>query len=1339
MQNPIIEGFQLSPQQKHLWSLCGRDLGTVYRAQCAVHLEGHLDRSLMRQAIENVVQRHEILRTSYHSLPGMDVPLQIINEKAAVSIVEIDLSDKETSIQAGELEVVWQEASRQLADCAQKTLFHVSLISMSLNKHLLQLTLHSLCADTVGLEHLVHAIGQAYTACVNGEELPEELVQYADLSEWQNELLESEDTGAAREFWRRQDFSGHNNLTLPTEKHSALEEVFEPLSLSVVLDSQKAGGVAAIAEAHGVSTSVLLLACWQILLWKLGGESDTIVCVAFNGRKFSELDQALGLFEKYLPVASRLEKHSRFIDVLQQTNGSVRDISRWQECFKWEHAETSLESAPKSRLSSFSFDFNLRPTKFASAGVVFAIERLCSYIDRFQVRLSCVQSDEGLSLEFHYDANLYKQDDVRRLANQYQKLLESIIDTPEGEITTLDIIDDVERRQLLIDFNDTKAMYPLEKCLHQLFEQQAALTPDNVAVTYEEQRLTYAELNGQANQLAHHLQRLGVGPEDLVGICVERSLEMIVGLLGILKSGAAYVPLDPSYPNERLALMLNDAGVCVLITQQSLLRTLPEHQALILCLDTANEILVTESNDNPRSNVSPTNLAYVIYTSGSTGRPKGVMIPHEAIVNRLLWMQTAFPLTCEDLVLQKTPFSFDASVWEFFAPLLAGARLLIARPGGHQDNAYLVRTVAEQGVTTVQIVPSMYRVLLETNGIEACNRSLRRVFCGGETLPVALQERSFALLDAALHNLYGPTETAIDAAFWKCRADSEGTTVPLGRPIGNMQIYLLNRDMKLVPTGVAGELYIGGVGVARGYLKRTDLTADRFVPNPFSKVGGARLYKSGDLARYQATGAIEFLGRLDEQVKLRGFRIELGEIEASLRQHPALLEAVVLAHEQTPDDTRLVAYIVMKSGSAATPNELKDFLREKLPDYMVPTSFVVLQALPMMPNGKVDRRGIASTAEAEIRLDKILALPRDNLEGQLVRIWKQVLGTTEHVGVTDNFFDLGGHSLLAVRLMAQIHKWFGQELPLSILFEGATIGHLAEVLRGQAAVQTPTPIVPIKPKGSRPPFFCVHTGSGEVLCYEPWARYLNEDQPFYGVQDHFAYKEGDPQISIEQMATIYVEALRATQPAGPYLLGGWSFGGLVAFEMARQLVELGQDIPLLVLVDAGAPSFVRQIIEADDAVLLTILANQLTRYSMNDAELRPLTEALRKLDTNEQLKYVIDYFIERDRVGASLDMGYAFEFLKRHLLVFRTRIQVTRNYAPPVYPGRITVFRGSEEPPEVRGLDPTKGWSELSTQPVAVHIVPGNHETMGLEPNVQMLAARLQSCIDEVRVELPVC
>ena len=899
MQKQSIEGFQLSPQQKRVWSLCGRDCATVYRSQCVVRIEGCLHRRILHEAIEKVVQGHEILRTSFHSLPDMDVPLQVINATPAAMLIEVDLTNLDPERQVNELEALLADARRRIAPCEQESLFDLKLVSLSRGHQVLQMTLPALCIDALGLDRLVQSIAHAYAACKHKEELPEEAVQYADLSEWQNELLEAEDTAAGRDFWKRQDLSA-SNITLPAAKQHGSSSTFSPGSFSVAVSSEKAKRLAALAEVHEVTLSVLLLTCWQVLLWKLAGEENVTVCAAFDGRKFSELDQALGLFAKYLPVPAQLERRLSFTDALQQVAARVRDISQWQECFAWNEAETRPDNE-----APFSFDFIARRSEFKSAGVVFTIEKLCSYIDRFQVRLSCLQDDQGLRLDFHYDQNVYDQDAMRRLAGQYQKLLESVITAPESTIGELKVLDEIERRQLLIDFNDTAEFYRLDQCLHQLFEQQAFLTPDHVAVIFEEQELSYAQLNQRANQVAHHLHRLGVGPDDLVGIYVERSVEMIVGLLGILKAGAAYVPLDPSYPHARLEQMMADSGIRVLLSQSQWLETLPQHQARVICLDAADELFASESDEDLRTAVSATNLAYVIFTSGSTGRPKGVMIPHRAIVNRLLWMQRAFPLSTEDLVLQKTPFSFDASVWEFFAPLLAGARLLIVRPGGHQDNNYLVDVVAKERVTTLQLVPSMYRVFLETRGVENCNGSLRRVFCGGEALPVSLQEQSFAILDADLHNLYGPTETAIDAAFWKCSpGSSSGVTVPIGRPIGNVQIYVLDRAMKLLPVGVAGELYIGGAGVARGYLNRPDLTAERFVPNPFSHDAGARLYRTGDLVRYQPNGVIEFLGRIDEQIKLRGFRIELGEIESSLREHPALLDAVVVPREQSLDDQR---------------------------------------------------------------------------------------------------------------------------------------------------------------------------------------------------------------------------------------------------------------------------------------------------------------------------------------------------------------------------------------------------------------------------------------------------
>ena len=514
-----------------------------------------------------------------------------------------------------------------------------------------------------------------------------------------------------------------------------------------------------------------------------------------------------------------------------------------------------------------------------------------------------------------------------------------------------------DRHRILEQWNSTTQEYPYAKILHALMEAQVKRTPDSIAVVFDQHQLSYNDLNQQANRLSRRLLRMGVGPDKLVGICVERSLEMVVGLLAILKAGGAYVPLDPAYPAERLSYMLSDSRVSVLLTQERLVPRLPQHDAQVLCLDRLNEIVAAEDSSNLETNVYPENLAYTIYTSGSTGRPKGAMNTHRAICNRLQWMQQEYQLTDNDRVLQKTPFSFDVSVWEFFWPLITGAKLIVCRPGGHQDGAYLAQLIKDEGITTLHFVPSMLQLFLEEKGIESCS-SLRRVICSGEALPLELQRKFFSRVKAELHNLYGPTEAAVDVTYWKCDRSTELKTVPIGRPIANTQILVLDSSLEPVPIGVPGELYIGGMNLGRGYLGRPELTAERFVPHPFAITPGERLYRTGDLARFLPDGNVDFLGRMDTQVKIRGFRIELGEIEEVLSQHPAVKSVVVLAREDDPGEKRLVAYIVCDSAMEPTVSTLSAFLGAKIPDYMIPSAFVFLKEFPLNPNGKLDRNAL---------------------------------------------------------------------------------------------------------------------------------------------------------------------------------------------------------------------------------------------------------------------------------------------------------------------------------------------------------------------------------------------
>jgi amino acid adenylation domain-containing protein len=660
--------------------------------------------------------------------------------------------------------------------------------------------------------------------------------------------------------------------------------------------------------------------------------------------------------------------------------------------------------------------------------------------------------DTGAGLEgiLIYNPDLFDAITIGRMLSHFKLLLEGIAADPEQRLLQLSFLSQAEWNRLLVEWNDSGANYPHGRTLHELFEDQVERTPDAVAVVFEDHLLTYRQLDCRANQLAHHLGRTGVGPETLVGICVERSMEMVVGLLGILKAGGAYVPLDPTYPRERIDFMASDAGTTVLLTQERLVGAQPDLDVHLVCLDSDWTNIARESLDTAVGDgVTAANLAYVIYTSGSTGKPKGAMNTHRGVCNRLLWMQEAYQLTAVDRVLQKTPFSFDVSVWEFFWPLLTGACLVMARPEGHKDSAYLIETIVAQGITTMHFVPSMLRVFLQGEGLDACN-SLKRVVCSGEALSTDLQARFFACLNAELHNLYGPTEAAVDVTFWPCERESERRVVPIGRPIANIQVYLLDAYLEPVPIGVPGELHIGGVGLARGYHNRPGLTATKFVPNPFSAEPGDRLYKTGDLARYLADGNVEFLGRTDHQVKVRGFRIELGEIEAALTRHPAVRETAVLAREDRPGDKRLVAYLVPTNGREPTVSEIRRFLREGLPEYMVPAIFVMLDTLPLTPNGKIDRRALPLPERVRPTVEQDFVPPRTQVEEILVRIWAEILDI-EQVGVHDNFFEVGGDSLLIMPMIARAEQE-GLHLAPQQVFQHQTISELAAV-EAKASVQ----------------------------------------------------------------------------------------------------------------------------------------------------------------------------------------------------------------------------------------------------------------------------------------------
>nr|VFJ78176.1 MAG: amino acid adenylation domain-containing protein [Candidatus Kentron sp. FW] len=939
---------------------------------------------------------------------------------------------------------------------------------------------------------------------------------------------------------------------------------------------------------------------------------------------------------------------------------------------------------------------------------------------QFDLTLS-VSQGETISGHFRYNTDLFERGTIERMAGHFQVLLIAIVDNPAQSIGFLPMLTDAEIRQLRA-WNETDRDYPKDRTLVDLFEEQVHRGPDNVALVFDNQEISYRELNIRVNRLAGRLRTLGVGPEVLVGLLAERSVEMVAGLLAILKAGGAYVPLDPEYPKERLAFMAEDAALEVLLCHGATRARLPKCSARVLDMESA-ATTDSESSENPARAAGPNNLAYVIYTSGSTGEPKGCANEHGGILNRILWMQEEYRLAPEDVVVQKTPFGFDVSVWEFLWPLISGARLVVARPDGHKDPDYLADLIDTHKVSVLHFVPSMLSAFLEGIGDRRCP-SLRDIICSGEALAPALRKRFFDTLDARLHNLYGPTEAAIDVSYWQCRGDDSLATVPIGRPIANTQLHILDPGGTPVPVGVSGELHIGGVGVARGYLNRPELTAEKFIPDPFRDEPGARLYRSGDLCRRLPDGNIEFLGRMDNQIKLRGFRIELGEIEAVSNRHPAVRETVVVIRD-LEERQQLVAYITLdKEHSISDPEfELKDYLAEKLPDYMVPDAFVVLEQLPMNRNGKIDRKALPKPNVAAMKGDHIDP-PRDNVEFRLVRIWEKLFAISP-MGVRDNFFTIGGDSLLAIRLLAGIEREFGVRLPLHLLFQEGTVEQLAGILRRDNFTPPAwSPLVCLQPQGREPPLFFVHPSGGSAFNYYEIAALMGTGQPFYALQPR-GIEPGEPfHESVEEMAIDYAAAVRDAQPEGAILLGGWSFGGTVAFEIARILERSGVTVSFVMMIDPPTPFVDSRGVEDD----IEFLMERVPFYhgvSFDGWESQASREA--------QVMYLLKAIKVSGLLSQDLDDAHARHWLN----LYKHHNKLVDLYKPsgPI-DGKIIVFKPSEEIPfDVKMGDPMD-WSGFTRAGVEVKKAPGNHFTMVSPVNTPVLVEKMKGYLQgEIRYD----
>ncbi|WP_369211092.1 non-ribosomal peptide synthetase [Streptomyces flavofungini] len=1035
--------FPLAVLQRGTWFLEQlRPRNPGYIVPGAVRVEGPLDSGLLRRAVAEIVRRHEALRTTFQ--PRAGTPVQIVHHHLAVDVPETDLSGP-CHTDADHQKWI-DDALAEPFDIDTGPLLRVRLLRTGPDRSVLVVAMHHLVSDRWSIAVFLNELSELYEAFAAGRpsSLPELAIQYGDFASWQQQQTGQADWQRGLAYWREHLAGAPAVLDLPTDRPRPPVQGFKGGSVPVDLPPALVGELAALAKRHGATPYMALLTAFKILLHRYTGQDDIVVGVPTALRGHAEVEPLIGYFVNTLPIRTDLSGGPGFEAVLTRVRDACLGAYAHQDIpFELIVADRNTPrdlSRPPIYQVSFSYGREPVPT-LAMAGARLTRLPVRSEGARFDLELQAFDTDGGLTGWFEYDRDLFDEETVVRLAGHFRHLVEQIVARPDAPVHGLDLLPGEERHHLLEELNATDRQWS-EGLVHECVERQARRTPEAEAVRYAGASLTYSELNERANRLAHLLRGRGVGRDVLVGVAMERSLELVIALLAVLKAGGAYVPLDTGLPPARLAAIVEDARPPLVLTHEGPDGHLPELGCPVLRMEELAGDLAAHSPDDPDAGVHGEDLAYVIFTSGSTGRPKGVMNVHAALRNRLLWMQDAYGLDSSDRVLQKTPFSFDVSVWEFFWPLMSGAVLVMARPDGHRDTAYLAATIAAERITTIHFVPSMLRLFLA----EPPERSapLRRVFCSGEELPRDLHDRFLALYSAELHNLYGPTEAAIDVTAWHCRPQDDPRPVPIGHPIANTRVYVLDRHDRPVPAGVPGELCIGGRGLARGYLGRPELTAERFTDDPF--VSGARIYRTGDLARHRPDGALEFLGRLDHQVKLRGQRLELGEIEAVLTRHAAVREAVVITHEFSPGDVRLAAYVTPAAGTAPGA-ELSAHLREHLPEYMVPSSFTVLDALPLTPSGKTDRKALPAPRTGRPDLGPRFIAPGAGLQQTLAEMWRGLLGV-ERVGLRDNFFDLGGHSLLMAEFRTGLASELGHDLTMVELFQHPTVESLAARLGG---------------------------------------------------------------------------------------------------------------------------------------------------------------------------------------------------------------------------------------------------------------------------------------------------
>jgi amino acid adenylation domain-containing protein len=1337
------QDLPLSFAQQRLWFLHQLSPDShSYNLLEALRLEGTLNLFALEQSLSELIRRHEVLRTTFPMVEGQ--PIQRIAPPSLVSLPLQDLQDLSTEKQTERLREIAIALSLKPFDLAGEPLAQFTLFKLSSQEYVLLLKMHHIIYDGWSLSIFFGELSQLYAAFVQGlpSPLAELSIQYADFAVWQRQWLTGEVLERQLNYWREQLTDAPTILELPTDYPRPPIPSFRGDGTVFRLDRGLTQRLKQLSQESGTTLFMTLLAAFFVLISRYSGQLDLLVGSPIANRNSSAIEKLMGFFANTLALRGDLSGNPSFLALLERVKQTTLSAYAHQDLPFEMLVERLQLDRDLSRNPLVQVMFSLQNTPQSEGSLSgLKIENLPLPIDtkaRFDLEVNFWEVSDSLEAAWCYSTDLFAAGTITQMGQHFQNLLTAIAANPSLGIFELRMLSDAERHQLLASWNETQTDYSDYKCIHQLFEEQVERTPDAIAVVFEGQQLTYDELNSRANQLAHYLQSLELKLEDKIGVCIERSPLMVIATLAILKAGGAYVPLDIAYPSERLAFMIENVQCPIILTQNHLSDRLPVNNSQkLIDIESKWESIAQYSPANITSKVTPNNLAYIIYTSGSTGIPKGTEVIHRNIIGFIFGVDYV-QLDAHQIWLQHSSISWDAFTLELWTPLLFGGRCVLY-PGNVITPENLSKIIKEEGVNILWLTCALFNLMIDT--MPESLLGVKQLITGGETLSVAHIRRGLALLpETQIINGYGPSECTVFTCCYPIskQLDENLASIPIGKPIGDRKVYLLDRNLQPVPVGVSGEIHVGGASVARGYLNQLALTREKFISNPF--LAGDTLYKTGDLARYLPDGNIEYIGRIDNQVKIRGFRIELGEIEAVIGQNEDVQSACVIVREDNPGDKRLIAYIVPKPGVTITSGDFRQFLTHKLPGYMVPSAFVMLEFLPLTANGKIDRRALKAPINTSDS-DRFIEA-RSQLELSLVQIWSKVL-KIDKIGVRDNFFDLGGHSLLAPYLTTQIKEQFGKEIALTALFQNPTIEQLATIIQTDSDNSSESCLVPIQPNGSKPPFFCVPGAGGRPFYFYHLGRYLGKDQPFYSFENDLYQQLGEI-TQIEAIASIYIQAMQDLQPQGPYFLGGHSYGGNVVFEMAQQLVKQGEKVALLAIIDSSAPTYkdkqmLLDYINWDHARWLAEVSKGIEVYLDKTVDIS--YENLQSLTVEEQLKYVLNFF----KMANMLPPNAKTTQLENIVQAYKTSCLCLVDYLPKqIYPSKITILRANEDLPD----DPNRelvaecsedlslGWSEFSTEAVDIHFVLGNHVTIMVEPHVQVLAEELKVCLEQARVNI---